>query len=174
MFSIQIKGRVQMKNTMPFLNHGSTSFNEQIEQWSSSINGFAPTISFLFNAIFTIMFLFGAVRLGYSMVTKTGQAMKFSTGLLIWVPITVFFIRIFILFIFTLRDAASFAEDLISLLQYIGYYFSVGMILTGLVFFLFHKLINHPEFGRWGKRLWGLSGILVILVTIMPQVLGAA
>lgn len=162
----------------PFLENKTSngSFGEEIGTYTDSINSLAPTISFIFNALFTIMFLFGIVRMGYSLITKTGQVMKFSTGILIWVPITVFFIRLFMIFVFTTngKNVTLLASDIIQLLKSTGYYFSIGMVLVGLVFYLFYKLIKHPEFGRWSKRLWGSSAILSILVTIMPYVLGGA
>lgn len=158
-------------------NRGSqSSFEELMYKWSDSINSAAPTISFFFNAIFTIMFLYGVIRMGYSMVTKTGQVMKFSTNLMIWVPITVFLIRVLVLIMFTTteKNVTLLASDMISLIQHIGYYFAIGMILIGLSLYLFHRLIRHPEYGRWSKRLWSLAGATILLVTIMPYVLGAA
>ncbi|MEN0651372.1 hypothetical protein NSQ82_20570 [Caldifermentibacillus hisashii] len=164
--------------TNPFLgNKGNyNTFGEEVGSYTDSVNSLAPTLSFLFNAIFTIMFLFGIVRIGYALITKTGQVMKFSTGILIWVPITVFFIRLFMIFVFTTdgKTVTLLASDIIQLLKSSGYYFSIGMILVGLVFNLFYKLIKHPEYGRWSKRLWGSSAILILLVTIMPFVLGGA
>lgn len=56
-------------------NQGS-SFSSDVVNWTSNINAYAPTVSFLFSAIFVLMFLFGVVRLGYSIITKTGQVMK--------------------------------------------------------------------------------------------------
>lgn len=176
LFFVAIPGAAMATST-PFLNNGSgTSFNEQVNTWSSQLNSTAPTISFIMNAIFTIMFLFGVVRMGYAMITKTGQDMKNSMGIMIWVPIAVFSIRLLLLFMFTTtgKNVTLLANDIISLIQYIGYYLSIGMVLVGLLLFLFHRLINHPEFGRWSKRLWAMSGTLVLLVTVMPFVLGAA
>ncbi|MFT9493860.1 MULTISPECIES: hypothetical protein [Bacillota] len=161
----------------PFLERGSGgSFNDQISTWTDGINGLAPTISFMFSALFTIMFLTGVVRMGYSIVTKTGQVMKFSTGILIWVPITFFFIRILIILMFTTneKNVTLLASDIINLIKATGYYSSVGMVLIGLVLFMFYRLIEHPEYGRWSKRLWVSAALLTVLTTIMPFVLGAA
>lgn len=159
----------------PFLNRGSgTTFNDQVTSWTDGINGLAPTISFMFSALFTIMFLIGVVRLGYSIVTKTGQVMKFSTGILIWVPITFFLIRILIILIFTTnkKNVTLLASDIINLIKITGYYFSIGMVLIGLVLFMFYRFIEHPEYGRWSKRLWVSAALLTVLTTIMPFVLG--
>lgn len=153
-----------------------SNFNEQVSSWTDGVNSLAPSISFLFNALFTIMFLIGVVRLGYSFVTKTGQVMKFSTGVLIWVPISFFFIRILIIMLFTTtsKNVTLLASDIINLIQATGYYTSVGMVLIGLVLFMFYRFIEHPEFGRWSKRLWVSAVILTILTTITPFVLGSA
>jgi hypothetical protein len=160
----------------PFLNNGKGSnFNDQVSTWTQNINDIAPTISFLFSAVFTIMFLAGVVRMGYSIVTKTGQVMKGSTGLLIWVPISFFFLRLLIIFIFTTssKNVTLLASDIISLVKVTSYYTSIGMILIGLVLFMFYRFIDHPEYGRWGKRLWVSAAALSVLATIMPLVLGA-
>ncbi|QCJ45405.1 hypothetical protein FAY30_25985 (plasmid) [Bacillus sp. S3] len=156
-------------------NKGPT-LNEQLGTWTESINGLAPTVSFMFSALFTVMFLTGVVRMGYSIVTKTGQIMKGSTGILIWVPLSFFFIRIFILILFTTdsKNVTLLASDIINLIRTTGYFTSVGMTLIGLVLFLFFKLIEHPEYGRWSKRLWGTAALLTLLATVMPYVLGAA
>lgn len=164
-------------NASPLIGGSSgPTLNDQLATWTESINGLAPTVSFMFSAIFTVMFLAGVVRMGYSIVTKTGQIMKGSTGILIWVPVTFFFIRILILILFTTdsKNVTLLASDIISLVRTTGYFTSVGMVLIGLVLFLFYKLIEHPEFGRWSKRLWVTAALLSLLATVMPYVLGAA
>lgn len=152
------------------------TLNDQLGTWTESINGLAPTVSFMFSAFFTVMFLAGVVRMGYSIVTKTGHIMKGSTGILIWVPITFFFIRILILILFTTdsNNVTLLASDIISLVRTTGYFTSLGMILIGLVLFLFYKFIEHPEYGRWSKRLWVTAALLTLLASIMPYMLGAA
>ncbi|WP_374717787.1 hypothetical protein [Neobacillus sp.] len=163
--------------TNPILKEGSgMSFNEQVVSWTNGINSLAPSVSFLFNAVFTIMFLFGIVRMGYSYVTKTGQVMKMSTGLLIWVPITFFFIRIFIIVLFTTnsKNVTLLASEIVTLIQTTGYYTSLGMVLIGLVLFMFYRFIEHPEYQRWSKRLWVGAAVSTLLATIAPLALGAA
>lgn len=162
-------------NASPLQQKPNVSFSDQIGNWTDSFNSAAPTVSFLFSAIFTIMFLFGVVRLGYSIVTKTGQVMKGSTGILIWVPITFFFIRILILLLFTTNgnNVTLLANDLIRLVVATIHSTVDWMIAIGLVFFLFYKLINHPEFGRWSKRMWVFAAGLTIITFFAPIVLGA-
>ena len=161
----------------PFEVNGGTSptLNEQLGTWSDGITNLAPTVSDLFSALFTIMFLFGAVRLGYSIVTKTGQVMKGSSGLLIWIPITYFSIRVFMLLLFTTggKGVTLLASDFIRLTTAAGYSTIDWMLTVGLVFFLFFNLIKHPEFGRWSKRMWGFAGVLTLLIIVTPIVLGA-
>lgn len=159
----------------PLQKGSGVTLNEQLNVWSTNLNNTAPKISFLFSAIFTIMFLFGVVRLGYSTVTKTGQVMKGSTGLLIWVPITFFFIRILILLLFTTNseNVTLLASDFIQLISAASHSTVDWMISIGLVFYLFYHLIKHPEFGRWSKRMWVFAGGLTLLTFISPIVLGA-
>lgn len=159
-----------------FSDNKGPTLNESLLSWTDRVNGLAPSVSFIFSALFTIMFLAGVVRMGYSIVTKTGQIMKGSTGLLIWVPITFFFIRVLILIIFTTdsNGVTLLASDIINLIRTTGYFTAIGMVLIGLVLFLFFKLIEHPEYGRWSKRLWVTSALLTLLITVMPFVLGAA
>jgi hypothetical protein len=164
------------KADSPFITSvKGTNFDDQVTSWTQNINELAPTISFLFSALFTIMFLMGVVRLGYSIVTKTGQVMKFSSGLLIWVPISFFFIRILIIILFTTgsKNVTLLASDIINLVKVTSYYTSIGMILIGLILFMFYRFIDHPEYGRWSKRLWVSAGALTVIATIMPVVLGA-
>lgn len=160
---------------LQFGGNSEPTLNEQLGIWTDGVNNLAPTISNLFSAIFTLMFLFGAVRLGYSIVTKTGQVMKGSTGLLIWVPITFFSIRVLMLLLFTTdkKDVTLLASDLINLITATSYSTVDWMISIGLVFFLFFHLIKHPEFGRWSKRMWGIAGVLTLLTILAPIVLGA-
>lgn len=155
-------------------NQGS-SFSNDVVNWTSNINAYAPTVSFLFSAIFVLMFLFGVVRLGYSIITKTGQVMKGSTGLLIWVPIAFFLIRIFLILLFTINNTnvTLIAADMIRLIRTTGYFTVLGMVLIGFTMFLFFKFLKHPEFGRWSKRLWVAAGLLFALTSIMPVVFGA-
>ncbi|MEK3992704.1 hypothetical protein [Robertmurraya sp. FSL R5-0851] len=155
-------------------NNGPT-LNEQLGVWNDGVNNLAPTISNLFSAIFTLMFLFGAVRLGYSIVTKTGQVMKGSTGLLIWVPITFFSIRVLMLLLFTTngKGVTLLASDFIRLITATSYSTVDWMISIGLIFYLFFHLIKHPEFGRWSKRMWGIAAVLTLLTILAPIVLGA-
>ncbi|KZE67953.1 hypothetical protein AWM68_17425 [Fictibacillus phosphorivorans] len=157
-------------------NGNGPTMNDQLGSWTEQINGLAPTVSYMISALFTIMFLVGVVRMGYSIITKTGQVMKFSTGLLIWVPISFFFIRIMVIILFTTdtNNVTLLANDLISLIKTTGYFTSIGMVLIGLVFFYFFKLIDQPEFGRWSKRLWVSAVLLTFITSIMPYVLGAA
>lgn len=162
---------------IPTLNRGTgPSFDEQMSSWTNQINSYAPTISFLFNAVFTIMFLIGVVKLGYSFVTKTGHVMKLSTGLLIWAPISFFFIRLLIIMMFTTtsKNVTLLASEMIHLIQSTVYYTSIGIILIGLVLFMFYRFIDHPEYSRWSKRLWAISLVLTLLATITPFVLGAS
>lgn len=155
-------------------NNDST-LNEQLNIWTEGINYLAPTVSNLFSALFTIMFLFGAVRLGYSIVTKTGQVMKDSTGLLIWVPITFFSIRALMLLLFTTdkKGVTLLASDFIRLITKTSFSTIHWMISIGIIFYIFFHLINHPEFGRWSKRMWGMAGVLILLTILAPIVLGA-
>lgn len=163
--------------SLPMIDHDKgKSFSESVTGIGDSINSLAPHVSFIMSAIFTIMFLFGVVRMGYSIVTKTGQIMKGSTGLLIWVPITYFIIKIFLILMFTTNgnNVTLLASDIISLIKKSSYFTSVGMVLIGLVLFLFYRFLNHPEYGRWSKRLWLSAILLSFLATIMPYMLGAA
>lgn len=157
-----------------FNNRGPT-LNEQVGIWTEEVNGLAPTASFIISAIFTAMFLFGVVRLGYSIATKTGQVMKGSTGLLIWVPITFFSIRIFILLLFTTtgKGVTLLASDFIRLITATSFYTVCWMVSIGLIFLFIYKLIEHPEFGRWSKRLWTVAGVLTVLTIIAPIALGS-
>ena len=157
-------------------NNNRGNFSKSVSTITDGINGLAPDVALIFNAIFTIMFLVGIVRMGYSMVTKTGQVMKSSMGLLIWVPLSYFIIKLFILFLFTIKgkNVTLLASDGIRLIQSTSYYTSIGMVLIGLILFLFYRFIDQPEYGRRGKRLWLIAFILSGLTVIMPYVLGAA
>lgn len=174
-FTVQFLSPLSASANPVFSDSNGPTFNETIESWTNSVNGLAPTVSFMFSALFTIMFLAGVVRMGYSIITKTGQIMKGSTGLLIWVPITFFFIRVLILILFTTNSnsVTLLASDIINLITTTGYFTSTGMVLVGLVLYLFYKLIEHPEYGRWSKRLWVTSALLTLLITVMPFVMGA-
>lgn len=167
-------GAATMQN--PIINQGNSNFQDNVSGLGDTINSFAPSVSFIFSAIFTIMFLFGVVRMGYAIITKTGHVMKFSTGILIWIPITFFIIKIFIILLFTTNgtNGTLLASDIIKLIKTTTYFTSVGMILVGFILFFIYRLIHHPEFGRWSKRLWAISIVLSAASTIIPFILGTA
>jgi uncharacterized membrane protein YozB (DUF420 family) len=163
---------------MPFLdpNHNSSKsdWGEQIQEWTFSINEKAPEVSMIFSTIFSIMFLIGILKMGYSLVTKTGSVMKEASSLLIWVPVVVFLIRIISIFMFTTNEhnITLLLSDLFKILQSLGIYLSIGLVLVGLVMHLFYKFLNHPDYGRWSKRLWVSSLLLGVMTGLMPIVIG--
>lgn len=141
---------------------------------ANEINSWAPTVSTIINRIFAIMFLFGVLTMGYSKVTKTGHVMKRSASTMIWAPAAYFIIKLVVILVFSIdKNTIQLFSDTIYVLQYSGFYVSIGLILVGLLFHLFYKLIQHPEFMRWSKRLWSASAVIVLAVILVPALLGA-
>ncbi|KAA6446944.1 hypothetical protein [Bacillus swezeyi] len=175
--SLQLPQKIYAAESPPYLQQGGASnkpgFAETISNATQSINSYAPIMSFILSAVFTIMFLIGVIRLAYSIITKTGSVLKHSTSMLLWVPVAFILIRIGSIIMFTTNGSNDIliASDIIHLLQVTGYFAAIGMILVGLIMLLFFKFLEHPDFGRWFKRLNVVSIILICLSTIMPVVL---
>lgn len=140
---------------------------------TSDINGFAPTVSTIISAIFVIMFLVGVIKLGYSLVTKTGMILKGSTGMLIGIPIFIVTIRLFFILAFTINSSGVtlLVTDIMNALIKIGFLASVGMVLVGLVMTLFNKFLSHPAYARWSKVLYIGAITVTILTGVMPAVI---
>lgn len=140
---------------------------------TSDVNGLAPTVSIIISTIFVIMFLIGVIKLGYSLVTKTGMVLKGSTGILIGIPIFIVTIRLFFILAFTTSSlgVALLVTDVMTALVKIGFLASVVMVLIGLVMTLFNKFLNHPAYVRWSKVLYIGAVTVSILTGIMPAVI---
>ncbi|WP_163537342.1 hypothetical protein [Gracilibacillus sp. YIM 98692] len=142
-------------------------------EMGASLDEYAPLVGFLFTAILALMFVYGVVKLGYALTTKTGMQLKGSTGMLITIPIIVVSVRLFFIFSFTTKkpDVTLIVSDVIAFVQGTGFYTALGMVLIALIMRLFYKLLNHPEYGRWSKRLFQGAVLLTILSAIMPTVI---
>ena len=150
-----------------------TTMNQTVANLTDDLNSKAPTISLTISTLFSIMFLIGVIRMAYALVTKTGMVLKGSTGILIGVPIFVLTIRLFFVISFTTTESEipQLVTDVMNLLIKSGFYAAIGMLFIGLLMKLFHKFLNHPEYGRWSKRLFIGSSSLIALTAIMPIVL---
>lgn len=153
----------------------TTTMNQTVSNITNDLNSKAPMISLTISTLFSIMFLIGVIRMAYALVTKTGMVLKGSTGILIGVPIFVLTIRLFFIISFTTTESEipHLVTDVMNLLIKAGFYSAIGMLLVALLMKLFHKFLNHPEYGRWSKRLFIGASSLVILTAIMPVVLTA-
>ncbi|MGN7299470.1 hypothetical protein [Ferdinandcohnia sp. SAFN-114] len=140
---------------------------------TSDVNGLAPMVSTIISSIFVIMFLVGVIKLGYSLVTKTGMVLKGSTGMLIGIPIFIVAIRLFFILAFTTNSSGVtlLVTDTMNALIKIGFLASVVMVLVGLVMTLFNKFLNHPAYVRWSKVLYIGAITVSVLTGIMPAVI---
>lgn len=144
-----------------------------VENLTNSVNGLAPIFSTIIPTLFTIMFLIGVIKMGYSIMTKTGHVMKGSTSVMVWVPVVYFMIRVASIFLFTTSKAdVTLFVTIMHVLQTIGILISVGIVIISLIFYLMHILLKHPEYGKWSKRLLMSSVLLVLLVNIIPIIMG--
>lgn len=152
----------------------SANVMNSIGNAANQINSWAPKISILINRVFAVMFLLGVLTMGYSKVTKTGHVMKKSANTMVWAPAAYFIIKLVVILVFSIdKNTAQLFMDTIYLLQYSGFYVAVGISLVGLLLHLFYKLIRHPEFMRWSKRLWSAAAVIVLAVILVPKLLGA-
>lgn len=167
-----VVGTTPSSKIMENLNHKPTSYEQTTNNMILELNSYAPTVSTIISTLFVLMFLAGVIQLGYSMVTKTGMVMKNSTGILIGIPMVVVMIRLFFILAFT-KDSnlAEIMTDFMFLLTSIGFYTAIGMTLIAFIMVLFNKLLTHPGFSRWSKRLFIGSAGLALLTAVMPVVL---
>lgn len=175
-------GEVSANSYLPFLDQYQGGSIDKIEKKrigtfanniGKSLSSNANDISFIFNAIFAIMFLIGVIKMSYALITKTGMVLKGSTGILIGIPIVVVLIRLFFILSFTTNgpNATLFISNLLLFFIKSSFFAAVGMVLVGLLMKLFHKFLNHPEYARWSKTLIMGAGILSLVTAIMPTVL---
>lgn len=146
--------------------------NKFLTSVTGDVNGFAPLATILLSALFSIMFLFGIIKMIYALITKTGMVLKGSTGVLIGIPVFFLMLRLFFILSFTVDSSSAtlLITDFLNLLVNVGYLSAVGMVLVGLSMKLFHRFLEHPEYGRWSKRLYIGAASLTLLTAIMPNV----
>lgn len=169
--SILFPKEISAASRVPF-EHNKKPFGESLDSISSQINDLGPYFSYAFTIVFILMFLYGVIMLGYSIITKTGEKMKKSASVMLWVPIAFFLVRVGAVYVFTLDSLSDIflADDIINFLRFTGYYLAIGMVLVSLCLTMYFKFVHHPEFGRWSKRLRFLAVAVIVLSTIMPVV----
>ncbi|GEN30679.1 hypothetical protein HNQ35_001554 [Cerasibacillus quisquiliarum] len=85
-----------------------------------------------------------------------------------------FFFRIVGIFILGENDIINvdgYLNSIISFLSSAILFVALGMILIGLLFRIFNKLISHPAYSRWSNRLFLFSGISIVLSIVVKPVL---
>ncbi|PMC34987.1 hypothetical protein CJ195_20995 [Bacillus sp. UMB0899] len=150
--------------------------NPTIGNMTENFNGMLPYIYDTGMKFITVIFLIAVVALALSLIFKNGQWTKWSTGVMVTSLLIILFFRGGPIIVLTM-DAIGitlFASDLLNFATSVGIYVAVGMILVSLLFRLFYKLINHPDYFRWSKRLMIGSVIIAVLSLVIPVVfLGA-
>lgn len=125
-------------------------------------------------AIFTALFIYFLIRFAYGLITKVGSTLKSASWGLISIPLVFISFRIFGIFILGESDVIhvdGYLNSLISFLSSSTFFIAIGMVLIAFLFRMFHRLINHPAYGRWSNRLFLFSGIAIVLSIVVKPVL---
>ncbi|MFD1608684.1 hypothetical protein [Oceanobacillus luteolus] len=159
---------------------GETMFQSE-ESLGDAANNLAMTIdentyiwANIIPAIFTALFIYFLIRLAYALITKVGTTLKSATWGLITIPLIFIFFRIVGIFILGENDIINvdgYLNSIISFLSSAILFVALGMILIGLLFRMFNKLISHPAYSRWSNRLFLYSGISIVLSIVVKPVL---
>lgn len=159
---------------------GETMFQSE-ESLGDAANNLAMTIdentyiwANIIPAIFTALFIYFLIRLAYALITKVGTTLKSATWGLITIPLIFIFFRIVGIFILGENDIINvdgYLNSIISFLSSAILFVALGMILIGLLFRIFNKLISHPAYSRWSNRLFLFSGISIVLSIVVKPVL---
>lgn len=147
-------------------------FEPTIGNWTEDVNGIMPHIYDTGMKFITIMFIIAVVGLALSLVFKNGQWTKWSSGVMTTTLLIILVFRGGPIIMLT-TDAIGitlFASDVLNFATSVGLYVAIGMTLVSLLMRLFYKLINHPDYFRWSKRLMIGSVIIAILSLVMPVV----
>ncbi|MFD1736170.1 hypothetical protein ACFSCX_06285 [Bacillus salitolerans] len=164
-------------NRMPFEHKEGSGDLTTFSLLGERANELLPVVYSTGIKFITVIFLAAVVVMAFSMMMKIGQWTKWSTGVMISSLLVLILFRGVPLIILTTNamGVSVLAGDFLKVLTKVGIYSSVGMILVGLALRYIYKLITHPDYNRWSKRLFIGSTIILLLSTIMPFIfLGAA
>lgn len=145
------------------LDNASRTVNENTFLWANIIP-----------AVFTVLFIYFLIRLGYALITKVGSTLKSATWGLISIPLIFIFLRIVGIFVLgesNLINVDGYLNNLVSFLSTAVFFVAIGMVLIGLLFRFAYILINHPAYNRWSNRLFLFSVMSVILSIVVQPVL---
>lgn len=144
---------------------------------SSSAQGFVdkvlPMVYHFVIDIFILMFLLGIIGMSYSMTTKNGQMMKWSTRSMFGSLIGFVLVRIVPIFVLTTNanEINMIVSDIVSLTKSISFYAAIGMVLIGFAMKLLYRIVSHhPEYYKWSKSLFIGAIILGVLSFVAPMV----
>ncbi|NRD81079.1 hypothetical protein HPT25_27690 [Bacillus sp. BRMEA1] len=147
-------------------------FHSTMGSWMGDMDGILPQVYDTGMKFITIMFIIAVIALALSLIFKNGKWTKWSTGVMGTTLLIILFFRAGPIIMLTTNTigVTLFASNLLKFVTSVGIYIAIGMLLVSLLMRLFYKLINHPDYFRWSKRLMLGSVIIAVLSLIIPVV----
>ncbi|MFE7064515.1 hypothetical protein ACFVAD_20480 [Sutcliffiella sp. NPDC057660] len=153
---------------MPFESKdGSTGlFSGLTDSMSSALPGIYETGM----NVISIFFIVAVIGYSMSLLFKNGQWMKWSAGVMMSSLLVILVLRggPILFYSTTVIGVPALIKDIINFLTTTGVFIAIGMLLTSLLFRFTYKLIKHPDYHRWSRRLMVGSVLVAILSTTVP------
>jgi len=118
-----------------------------------------------------ITFLFGVMFLLLAIMMKNGQWQKFGQMTMMGSFVSLLVVRGFPIFIYSIENKEgimSLFEQTAILLSYTCIFIALLSIATSFLFRFGFRLIEHPDFYRWSKNLFGVAIAMIIFSIAVP------
>lgn len=163
--------KVESKN--PFTDEGQAHNEDKddlLENIQSKINSLYVPLFRMAILVFSIIFTLGVIGMLFSITTKNGQWMKWSTGAMIFSFLVVVTIRVgvYILYSSNVADFDEILSDIASFIASLTLLLSPFMLVCGLRLQMLYRGTEQPEYYRWARRVMFGSVSLCLLSLMMP------
>lgn len=139
----------------------------------SDISGSAVIFFDLVATFLVIAFMFGIIFMLLSFLMKNGQWQKFAQGTMMGSFFALLVIRGYPILVYSVQNSeefASFFEQTAIVLSYTSLFIGLISIAVSFLFKFGHRLIEHQDFYRWSKNLFGVAVVMMIFSVVVPIV----
>lgn len=156
-------------NTMPITPTDSSGF---FQSMMTSLDSSLPAVYEVGMNVITIIFIVAVIGYAMALLFKNGQWMKWSAGIMLSSLVVILLLRggPILFYSTTVMGVPTLIKDIMSFLTATGVFIAVGMLLTSLLFRFNYKLLRHPDYHRWSRRLLVGSILVATLSTVIPVV----
>lgn len=131
--------------------------------------GFFESVS----TILVIVFLFGIIFMLLAFLLKNGQWQKFAQGTMLGSFVSLILIKGYPILVYSVRSSEDFwslFSESSSLLTYTSLFIGLISIAVSYLFKFGYRLIEHPDYYRWSKNLFGAAVVMMVFSILVPYV----